>query len=419
MVGRHQGDRDLSDTGSDRRIDQLHVSGLAYHVGVDDTVAIWFHDGLSETHTVGPTAKLASAVAELREELTDTTQVASGHTPRLSAFSSDWGLRLLPPSLSEATTDVVVVIPHNFLHSVPIHLIAPPGSSLPLGCRVGVSYTSSASLFVRCSQRNQSRGIDPSKWTFNPSDPAGRDVTNSPAIGARRVLAGGVDVTAAGVDSFQALAVDVLERTRSAVEMQSGADPDPLSRFDLKIVLSVPGAPYGLICLAAHGFIDRHDHEMSGLLLGVNPFMTKDKSLRISGKEFYCSDEPLRDVPPNLGGRTDAEVMTIAELESDGECGAELVALMGCSAGLADLLQADEPASLAETFLHIGCGSVIAPMWDSYYDATRVWMSAFLDAWLLGRFPKAIAAKHAFKSCMDQVGHLGIAGPLTLRGDWL
>mgnify|MGYP006306330013 CR=1 FL=1 len=116
-----------------------------------------------------------------------------------------------------------------------------------------------------------------------------------------------------------------------------------------------------------------------------------------------------------------AEVLTAAELEIDASLRTHLAVLLGCSAGWARVLQGDEPASLAETFLHIGAPSVVAPLWDSDVEAAREWMDHFCTAWMENGLPKALAAREAVRRMLD--GQFAESpermGVMALRGDWL
>lgn len=118
---------------------------------------------------------------------------------------------------------------------------------------------------------------------------------------------------------------------------------------------------------------------------------------------------------------TRAEILTSAELEVDGRIDAQLVVLLACSTGWGRVLDGDEPASLAESFLHIGAPSVIAPMWDSDYGPTREWAQRFFEAWAGQGYPKALAARHATRELRDgsYADRPERLGALTLRGDWL
>jgi CHAT domain-containing protein len=96
-----------------------------------------------------------------------------------------------------------------------------------------------------------------------------------------------------------------------------------------------------------------------------------------------------------------------------------LVLLLGCSAGSGRVLQADEPASLAETFLHIGASSVIAPMWDTDISATSQWAQAFAHSWVGTERPTALAAMDASRALSDDGYGIERFGALTVRGDWI
>jgi CHAT domain-containing protein len=85
------------------------------------------------------------------------------------------------------------------------------------------------------------------------------------------------------------------------------------------------------------------------------------------------------------------------------------------------VLQGDEPASLAETWLKIGAASVVAPLWDAPIAAVRAWTIEFLHAWTQLDMPKALALRYAMRkmnegSFQSAPERLGV---MTLRGDWL
>ena len=96
----------------------------------------------------------------------------------------------------------------------------------------------------------------------------------------------------------------------------------------------------------------------------------------------------------------------------------ELTILLACSAGASDVLQGDEPASLAEALVRLGSVSVIAPMWACDHLLARTWIQAFLAAWNRRGMPKAMAAREAFLALGDGTDVTEL-GPIHLRGDWL
>jgi CHAT domain-containing protein len=143
------------------------------------------------------------------------------------------------------------------------------------------------------------------------------------------------------------------------------------------------------------------------------------RPIPLYGEPISFRDLPLRLVPPTVATASPTEVLTAAELEIDAAVAARLILLLGCSAGSGRVLQADEPASLAETFLHIGAVSVIAPAWASDVEATTRWVDAFADAWIGTDAPTAIAVRQATRQLINDGYGLERAGALTLRGDWL
>lgn len=175
-----------------------------------------------------------------------------------------------------------------------------------------------------------------------------------------------------------------------------------------------------VVVVMAHGFIDRRRHEFSGLLLWRDMGIAA-RTIPVQGDRYFdFRDLPLRRFPAEIPTSAPAEVLTAAELEIDAPLETQLVALLGCSAGTGRVRQGDEPASLAESFLHVGAPSVIAPQWDSDIDATRDWTRHFLDHWVHRGFPKAFAAREAFRKTEAAFnGNPEKFGVMTLRGDWL
>lgn len=120
--------------------------------------------------------------------------------------------------------------------------------------------------------------------------------------------------------------------------------------------------PPDVLLLTAHGFVEVAEHQLSGLLL-----------------------------QDSLLGRVGAR------------------------------LQGDEPASLAESFLHLGAASVVAPLWDSEYEPPRLWIEHSFEAWLARGKPKALSSRDATRQMRRRMGddRPERSGVLTLRGDWL
>ena len=83
-------------------------------------------------------------------------KVSRGRVPRLREFAADWGRDLLPAEVLASPPDVLVVIPHEFVHQLPLHLVlADDGRALPL--HSGIAYCGSIALFCRLTRRRRPR----------------------------------------------------------------------------------------------------------------------------------------------------------------------------------------------------------------------------------------------------------------------
>lgn len=391
------------------------VVGLVYVVGREDVSVALVERGSWRWLTLGPVAPLLEPVAALRDELTDPMKSGRGRVPRLREFAAGWGRGLLPREVLASPPDVLVVIPHEFLHQLPLQLVlADDGRALAV--QAGVAYCSSITLFSLVTGRRR------------------------PSV-ERTGAAAGVDVLDAGPDRFAGLAEEV-GRSLRAVEAVEAARPaasfvhvvrpddDPrrllaalfgsaddapavLGRLHAKRLLHEPGAD--LVCLVAHGYVDPERHAQSGLLLAAT--IETWRQLRLYGRDMTFPDRPLRETPATLPIKRDAELLTLTELELDEPTTAGVVMLLACSAGASVQLRADEPGSLAESMLRRGGSSVIAPMWDCDFGVVQPWAQAFLDAWTSGGRPVALAMRDAFAALGDGRDP-GALAPFHLRGDW-
>ena len=191
----------------------------------------------------------------------------------------------------------------------------------------------------------------------------------------------------------------------------------PYSRTNVKAALRGETTPS-----MAHGWVDDDNHRMSGLLVERDWGGVALRPIPLHGGRYFdFRDLPLRRPPHQIKTIKEIEVFTAAELEVDAQIACELVMLLGCSAGWGRVLQGDEPASLAETWLKIGAASVVAPLWDAPIAAVRAWTAEFLHAWTQLDLPKALAQRYAMQKMNE--GSFGSAperlGVMTLRGDWL
>jgi hypothetical protein len=398
----------------------LRVVGLVYALSREAVFVAVVERGSWRWIELCPVAPLLAPTSALRDELADTLKVMQRKVPLLQEFATGWGRDLLPPETLAQPPDVLVVVPQEFIHQVPLHLVtADDGRALAV--HTGVAYCSSLALFRRVSRRRRA------------------------AKRSGRVAAGaGVNVCADGPDSYAEIAADVLSSipagngvSRSAAADEV-ADPPPVPATDVVYFNTLPpdgrevidkldalsrgrakqllsDTTVDVVCLVAHRFIDPQRHGYSGLLLtsGLDSW----RQLRIYGRDMTFPDRPLRDVPLTLPIKREAEVLTLTELELHTTPYAEMMLLLACSAGSSVQLRADEPGSLAESLLRRGGCSVVAPMWDCDDRIVSSWTRPFLEAWITGAQPAALAVREGFRALGDGRDPSALS-PFHLRGDW-
>jgi hypothetical protein len=397
----------------------LKVAALEFAVTSSELAGMWTApSGAREHFRIGATQDLLPRVDALRSELRDPMAISTGETPRLREFSADWGSSFLPSALVTDMPHVLVIVPHALTHDLPIHLIrtsTPAVEDRPLGVLAGITYASSRSLFIRTVERNEARQRDWKQWHYGEQRPR-----SDQAPPLRSVMSGGVDVLG-DLDS------EFTETCRLVAEQFGGertvfsAGSFPYSRSTVKAALRRQPTP-SVLCVMAHGWVDDNNHRMSGLLVERDSFGVSLRPIPLHGGRYFdFRDLPLRRPPHQIKAIKEIEVFTTAELEVDAQIACELVMLLGCSAGWGRVLQGDEPASLAETWLKIGAVSVVAPLWDAPIAAVRAWTTEFLYAWTQLDMPKALALRYAMQKMTE--GSFQSAperfGLMTLRGDWL
>lgn len=390
----------------------LSIGSLSYVVSRTVIAGEWIAPDRTVHHfEVGASASLVPRIDLLREELRDPMKVSSGRTPRLRSFMDDWGRAFIPEFVHTDPPDVLLIVPHAALHDLPLHLVRNESGEM-IGAEIGIAYASSRTLFTHCARRNRARFQDDGH--ARPTDDAAR--RSRPAT----IRAGGTDVLGGQSERFRATCRRLREFVLSSEEAEDRFSQFPYSRVAVKQTLRVDPQPE-ILCVMAHGYVDPDDHRMSGLMLERDLGVVIRNIPLHGGRYFDFRDLPLRRFPADVHATLPAEVLTAAEMEIDTTANVQLVALIGCSAGWGRVLHGDEPASLAETFLHIGAPSVIAPLWDSDIGAAEDWVRLFFAGWLDSGLPKAIAARNALRSLASTTftNRPERFGVMTLRGDWL
>jgi CHAT domain-containing protein len=394
------------------RATEVRVGALIYALTRDSLDALWINaKGVAERFNLGRCAHWIPRLDALRKELQDPMRVATGRVPLLREFAESWGVALLPPPVHAAPLDVLVIVPHAALHGIPLHLVRGPGEE-PFGTRMGITYASSMSLFMRCRARNTARDADLEQWIFDGTRaPSGHPVPWN-------VRGGGADVLTDEDPQFTTLCQQLAALIPGDRKVYYEDHP-----FDRGQALAPVRTKekLGVLLWMAHGYLDPGNQRLSGLLLHRGQGVGARTIPLHGGWRFIFRNLPLRRFPTNTHPTGPGEILTTAELEIDAEFNAQLVVLLACSAGWGKVLQGDEPASIAETFLHLGAPSVVAPLWASSFEAARDWTRYFLSGWIEFGLPKALAARYAMKQMhsagfQDSPEELGV---MALRGDWL
>ncbi len=367
--------------------DDLSIAGLVYLVtGREIQVAVVGRHS-SQWIGLGDVSQVLGPIARLRDELARDTEVAVRRLPELARFATGWGRSLIPPAVLANPPDVLLIVPHALLHGLPLHLVQ-AANGRALACCSGISYASSPTLLLRGAARN------PARQAERPE---------------RRVATGGgTDVLSRTDDKFRIIATDVLGEFGAAAA-------DSFFRIEVRWAFRNPANR--VACIISHGFVDPSVHGDSGILIDPPTAVATFHQL-VEGETFTRADLPVRDMPAGLATARPAEVLTLGEIEMDDPTQVELTILLACSAGASDVLQGDEPASLAEALLRLGSVSVVAPMWACDHLLARAWIRAFLAAWNQRGMPKAMAAREAFLALGDGTD-VAELGPIHLRGDWL
>jgi len=188
-------------------------------------------------------------------------------------FCENWGPRLLPPADALRPFDIVIIVPHHFLHGVPLHLVR--CAEEPWATRHGVAYCSSGTLLARCVERNRARQFDARSWTF-PLENDGAPPEGPPV---RTCLGCGVDVLTGKDEAYRALAQAFSGQFPEAADVTERSDIK--NALDMAHRIAAAEAVYvkpDAICLVCHGYHDAASADRSGLLLagdaGVPPCAT-------------------------------------------------------------------------------------------------------------------------------------------------
>jgi CHAT domain-containing protein len=374
---------------------------LAYHVGAERIYALSVgQDGAVERFPLLACEDAIPRIDRLLGALQQpTTTTPASQARLLEEFCDGWGRDLLPPWEAIADRDVLIVVPHDLLHGVPLHLVRPRGDE-SLATSHGISYCSSAALLRHCVARN---------------------VARSRRSRERRTCATvGVDVLTGKDSDYRGLAESFGAHFASARWLES--------RASLKDLLDprLPAAP-DVLCVVCHGYFDESLPIRSGLLLRdyVAGSVTSTRAVKLHGSEYLrFRDWPFAGAPATGGdGRFEPSALTVGELMVHCRADAELVALFGCSTGTGRLAAGDDYESLAYQWLKIGAASVLANLWEADFPVLHELAHRFAVSWEGGSLPKALALRAATRELLGDAPELtsrpALWGSLALLGDWV
>lgn len=390
------------------RVADLRIAALHYVVGLDDVaVVVLDQQARRQTFPLGRWRDLFPLIDELTEALAQPPRTVNPDPPQLRAFADEWGARLLPPADILDGVDVLVIVAHHRLHALPLHLVRRAGR--PLAVTHGVTYSPSATGFVRARDRNLARRHDLTTWTYAEDAAAATGAPPAP----RRCIGVGVDVLGPLHEQYRALTDAFAQRFA-----------EPFTQCDNRMLkVGLRGErPWEVVCIASHGHVDSSHPDNTGLLLGRERGGLSVRPIPLHrGQYFDFRDLPFQYLPAQVRPRRDAELMTVGELRVDGGTDAQLVALFGCSTGAGHLISADNYQSMAGRFLQIGAASTLANGWEVDIDFMRQWSALFLTNWLDRRQPKAIAWRNANAATVTDQPTISPYrwGAITLAGDWL
>lgn len=381
-----------------------------------------------------PTRDLLDDVDALLSELNTPALLSRPICPELERFASGWGRKLIPPSWLAEPPETCVLVPHAFLHALPLHLIR-TDSGDPLCVTSAVSVTSSLTALRYALQRSGwARDVSDQFFTTRRKDAerlyakAGPGLDRSAAgylTTDSRWLAAGVDALGENDDDWRALPAQLLRIYAPEVDLSMVESTDQSLRT--VVASRLVGQEYELVVLAAHGHRDPLDALSGGVVLRSSAEPRGQVFQPIFGRRadtdnvpYLFQDLPSRDLASQLCPSRSAELLSVAELEHRrAHLVCPLVLLIGCSTGRPVIHPGDQPQSLAEVFLRIGAAAVVAPMWDVRMPVVREWAALFLER--LGERTdrgRAAAARDASRALHERGAPLQDVACMVLHGDY-
>jgi hypothetical protein len=392
------------------RVSGLRVATLMYVLGDDRVYAILLdQSGNRQRFELAPWSVVGPRIDTLWAALQGDFSPLDANA-MLVAFASDWGRDLLPPAPALEPFDILAIVPHHVLHGLPLHAIRLGDDRRPLAATHGVTYCSSATLLVRCIDRNPVRAGDLAAWTFEDADgpPAA-----APAV-PQLCLAIGADVIGDKSPLYKELAETFAKSFPASVVF------DPGTRFIKTRITNDDKVE--AVCIVSHGYRDNDIADNSGLLIPMDELGVAMIPIAFDEKRrYHFRDLPFRYLPSAIETEHRADLMTISELKVGVETRAQLVALFACHSGAGQVLVGDDFDSFGYQWLKAGAASVIGNLWELDIDFALDWAPAFLRNWLVLRQPKALAYRNAVRTILARDPQPSVFewATIALMGDWL
>ncbi len=405
------------------RVAELKVGLLYYMLGTEHIYAVLVNqDGQIQPFQLASYQQLFPRLEQLFTLIEGGYPLSSRTSAVFRDFAYGWGRELLPPYDCLKPFDILVIIPHHTLHSLPLHMIWLEEEQEFLATAHGITYCSSATLFTRCVDRNALRRDDLSTWEFFTEEDRAPTAPAPPTFG----ISVGRDVKGAQSAQYEQLAKTFAGHFDEE-QFQFLGSVVKLDRNMIKQPRSQQGwtATWEVICIVCHGHYDAAFPDNSGLFVEGDPDgQAIQRGMYLFPDILYLfPDNPFRGLPPGFMPRPDcvAELLTVSELKVNCYTHAQLVALFGCSTGASQVISGDDSGSVAHQWLKLGAVSVLANFWKTDFAFMEQWSAHFLHNWLKKRQPKAIAWQQATRSVLQEKPGLDpfIWGPISLLGDWL
>jgi CHAT domain-containing protein len=392
--------------------------GILYYIVSTDGISVIVAGGAQEKRLYPVWA--FQEFFPLADQLFDVVQRSNQESREcVASFARGWGPKLLPPRAAFAEFDLLVIVPHYWLHGIPFHAIAVDDGYL--GTAHALTYGSSATLLTRSASRNRCRQVDLSGWQYFTDGTAAIDAPPQPF----HSISFGIDAIGEKTSEYAKLAQLF---ARYFVDEGSLVQP-AYPRYSLKYPRW--SSTWDVICMVCHGYFDLLNLDNSGLIVSTDSSGIPDMNIVLhrdashSGNVYRFADFPFITFPmeSSLRENEEPEVMATAELKVGQPTNAELVALIGCHTGAGQLQAGGDFASLAYQWLKFGAASVLASGWQLDLAFANRWLPLFLENWLERRQPKAVAVQQAltrlFAEEPTMIDSVHTWAALSLLGDWL